>query len=99
MTESDKTPIYIVDRSTEELIHAALNAMVCVSDCQVDAASAEAMLLLADELALRFGIDRFEVVETVHTYDNGDEEIIYTPKSGSIIPDEDEEDTDEPTQH
>ena len=50
------------------------------------------MLVLADELALRFGIDRFEVLETVHTDDNGDEEIIYTPKSGSIIKDSPDDD-------
>ena len=33
-----------------------------------------------------------EVLETVHTDDNGDEEIIYTPKSGSIIKDSPDDD-------
>ena len=89
---NDITPVYFVDEHTEELIHAALNSMVAVADCQVDEASATALLVLADELALRFGIDRFEVLETVHTDDNGDEEIIYTPKSGSIIKDSPDDD-------
>ena len=96
---NDTTPLYIVDTDTESLIHAALNSMVTISDCQVDEASATALLVLADELALRFGIDRFEVVETIHTDHNGDEEIIYTPKSGSIIPEEDDAPDDEDTLH
>ena len=94
----EETPVYIVDDATEELLMTALNCMVTLADAQIDPISGEALIAIADEIAERFAIDRFEVEETVHTDDNGDEEIIYSPKGGSIMPDRDDEDeTPNPT--
>ena len=89
--EQDQLPLYVVDTDTATLIETAIHAMMSMADCQIDPNAAEAMMMLADDLAARFGIDRFEVVETIHTDDDGEEEIIYTPKGGSIMPDIEEE--------
>lgn len=89
--EEAVTPIYLVDDETEDLLMTALNCMVTLADAQIDPVSGDALVAIADELALRFAIDRFEVEETVHTDDNGVEEIIYTPKGGSVMPDTDED--------
>ena len=91
----EETPVYIVDDATEELLMTALNCMVTLADAQIDPISGEALIAIADEIAERFAIDRFEVEETVHTDDNGDEEIIYSPKGGSIMPDLDDDDNDD----
>jgi hypothetical protein len=91
---TEETPVYIVDDATEELLMTALNCMVTLADAQIDPISGEALIAIADELAERFAIDRFEVEETVHTDDNGDEEIIYSPKGGSIMPDQEEDNDD-----
>ena len=88
----EETPVYIVDDHTEELLMTALNCMVTLADAQIDPMSGDALIAIADEIAERFAIDRFEVEETVHTDDNGEEEIIYSPKGGSIMPDQDDED-------
>ena len=90
----EETPVYIVDDATEELLMTALNCMVTLADAQIDPMSGDALIAIADELAERFAIDRFEVEETVHTDDNGDEEIIYSPKGGSIMPDQEEDNDD-----
>jgi hypothetical protein len=88
-----ESPVYIVDGETQTLIETALNCLVTLSECQVDPSAGDALLAIADELADRFGIDRTEVVETVHTTEDGDE-IIYRPAGGSILPDpEDDEET------
>ena len=94
-SSQEETPVYIVDDATEELLMTALNCMVTLADAQIDPISGEALIAIADEIAERFAIDRFEVEETVHTDDNGDEEIIYSPKGGSIMPDLDDDDDDE----
>lgn len=98
-SSQEETPVYIVDDATEELLMTALNCMVTLADAQIDPISGEALIAIADEIAERFAIDRFEVEETVHTDDNGDEEIIYSPKGGSIMPDrdDDEDETPNPT--
>ena len=91
----EETPVYIVDDHTEELLMTALNCMVTLADAQIDPMSGDALIAIADEIAERFAIDRFEVEETVHTDDNGDEEIIYSPKGGSVMPDLDDDDNDD----
>jgi hypothetical protein len=88
--EEQSTPVYIVDDATEELLMTALNCMITLSDAQIDPAAGDALAAIADELALRFAINRYEVEETVHTDDNGEEEIIYKPKGG-IMPDTEED--------
>ena len=99
--QEETSPVYIVDDATEELLMTALNCMITLSDAQIDPAAGDALAAIADELALRFAINRYEVEETVHTDDNGEEEIIYKPKGG-VIPDLDldddneEEDDEEP---
>ena len=93
-SSQEETPVYIVDDATEELLMTALNCMVTLADAQIDPISGEALIAIADEIAERFAIDRFEVEETVHTDDNGDEEIIYSPKGGSIMPDQEEDNDD-----
>jgi|TARA_B110000908_G_C10156314_1_gene403801 hypothetical protein len=90
----DEIPVYIVDDATTSLLEVALNSIMSMSDMQVDDASALALAAIADELGDRFGINRLEVIETRHTDDNGDEEIIYSPRGG-IMPDESNEDEDE----
>jgi hypothetical protein len=90
----EETPVYIVDDATEELLMTALNCMVTLADAQIDPMSGDALIAIADEIAERFAIDRFEVEETVHTDDNGEEEIIYSPKGGSIMPDLDDDNDD-----
>lgn len=85
-----ETPVYLVDDATEELLMTALNCMITLSEAQIDPMSGEALAAIADELALRFAIDRYEVEETVHTDDDGKEEIIYKPKGG-IMPDTEED--------
>jgi hypothetical protein len=93
-SSQEETPVYIVDDATEELLMTALNCMVTLADAQIDPMSGDALIAIADEIAERFAIDRFEVVETVHTDDNGDEEIIYRPKGGSVMPDLDDDNDD-----
>jgi len=95
-SSQEETPVYIVDDATEELLMTALNCMVTLADAQIDPISGEALIAIADEIAERFAIDRFEVEETVHTDDNGDEEIIYSPKGGSIMPDRDDDEDETP---
>ena len=96
-SSTEENPVYIVDDATEELLMTALNCMVTLADAQIDPMSGDALIAIADEIAERFAIDRFEVEETIHTDDNGDEEIIYSPKGGSVMPDrDDDEETPKP---
>jgi|SaaInl74LU_5_DNA_1037368.scaffolds.fasta_scaffold24391_3 hypothetical protein len=88
----EDAPVYLVDPVTEELLMTALNCMITLADAQVTESDGAALIVIADTLAARFALNKFEVVETVHTDDDGDEEIIYTPKSGSIIPDDEPDD-------
>jgi hypothetical protein len=74
-------PIYFVDEETRSIIEATLNCLVTLADTQVLEEGSDAILAIADALADRFGIDRVEIEETVHTTDEGDE-IIYKPKTG-----------------
>jgi hypothetical protein len=86
----EEFPVYIVDDATQELLETALNCMITLSDAQIDPAAGDALAAIADSLAERFAINRFEVEETVHTHEDGEEEVIYKPKGG-IMPDNDEE--------
>jgi hypothetical protein len=88
--ESQEHPVYILDAQTQELIEATLNCLVTLADTQILEEGHDAILAIADELALRFGIERLEVEETVHTTDDGDE-IIYKPKDGLFNDDDEEE--------
>ena len=72
-------PVYNVDEQTRDLIEAALNCMISLSEAQINEESAEGILGIADSLAVRFGIARIEVESEVHTTDDGDE-VIYKPK-------------------
>ena len=84
--------VYNVDEDTISLLEVALNSIMQISDMQVDDAGALALAHIADELGDRFGINRYEVIETRHLDDNGREEIIYSPKGGLMNDDEPEED-------
>ena len=86
----EEYPVYIVDEATQELLETALNCMITLSDAQIDPAVGDALVAIADSLAERFAINRIEVEETIHTDENGEEEIIYKPKGG-IMPDNDDE--------
>jgi hypothetical protein len=57
--------MYEIDTDTMELLEAALNCMVTVADAQINEEAADALMLLADELADRFGIAKIdtEVIE------------------------------------
>ena len=89
-SEPGDVPVYLVDDDTRALIEVSLNCMVQLSEAQIDESGAEALLVIADSLAERFAINRFEVEETIHTDEDGEEEIIYKPKGG-IMPDTDDE--------
>ena len=77
-----KNTVYILDDDTTYLIESALNCMITLADAQVDEASKDNLELIADEIANRFGINSYKVVETVHTSDDGEEEVIYSPLDG-----------------
>lgn len=77
-------PIYTLDEETQALIEVALNLIVQLSEAQVDDSASENLILIADEIAHRFGVSRMDVEEEQH----GDE-IIYKPKGG-LFNDEDE---------
>lgn len=81
------TPIYNLDEDTQNLIEVALNCMVQLSEAQLEENAKENLLLICDEIALRFGIARMEVLEELH----GDE-VIYKPRGGIF---NDEEDADD----
>jgi exonuclease V gamma subunit len=82
-------PVYDVDEDTMELLEAALNCLVTLSESQLDENSAVALIAIADALADRFGINRHELEETTFRTDDGEEEIIYKPKGG-VMNDEDD---------
>ena len=73
-------PVYNVDEQTRDLIEAALNCMISLSEAQISEESAEGILGIADSLAVRFGIARIEVEQELHVTDDGDGEVIYKPK-------------------
>ena len=74
---NEETPKYDLDNDTQDLIEVALNCMVQLSSAQLDDTAAENLILIADEIALRFNITRTDIIEEQH----GDE-IIYKPKGG-----------------
>jgi len=90
----EDTPVYILDDDTTALIESALNCMITLADAQIDETSKDNLELIADEIANRFGINSYKVVETVHTGDDGKEEVIYSPQGGLGLGDDDDE---EPT--
>lgn len=72
-------PVYSVDEETRDLIEAALNCLISLSEAQINEESAEGILGIADSLAVRFGIARIEVEQELHVTEDGDE-VIYRPK-------------------
>jgi hypothetical protein len=76
----DVVPVYTVDEETRSIIEAALNCMVSLSEAQISEEAAQSVLALADDLAIRFNINRIEVEQEVHTED-GVDEVIYRPKN------------------
>ena len=89
--DTEQSPVYILDDDTTYLIESALNCMITLADAQVDEASKDNLELIADEIANRFGINSYEVVETVHTSDDGEEEVIYSPLDGLGLGDDTED--------
>jgi hypothetical protein len=90
---TEQFPVYLVDEETRDLIEAALNCMVSLSEAQISEESAQGILGIADSLAIRFGINRIEVEQEVHSED-GVDEVIYKPKNSifkSKLLDDDEE--------
>jgi hypothetical protein len=86
-------PVYNVDEQTRDLIEAALNCLISLSEAQIAEESAEGILGIADSLAVRFGISRIEVEQELHTTEDGDE-VIYRPRDSifkSKLLDDDEE--------
>ena len=89
----DVVPVYTVDEETRSLIEAALNCMVSLSEAQISEEAAQNILSIADDLAIRFNINRIEVESEVHTED-GVDEVIYRPKNSifkSRLLDDDED--------
>lgn len=71
-------PVYALDEATLELVEIALNCMVQLGDAQMDAASRDNLLLIADEIAARFAITSYHVEEEI----TDDGETIYKPRGG-----------------
>lgn len=93
-SDEEEFPVYEVDDDTRALLEAALNCLVNLSQAQVSEESQQAILGIADSLALRFDISRLEVEEEIHSTDEG-EEVIYRPKNSifkSRLLDDDEDD-------
>lgn len=91
--EGAELPVYTVDEETRSLIEAALNCMVSLSEAQISEEAAQSILALADDLAIRFDINRIEVEQEVHTTD-GVDEVIFRPKNSifkSKLLDDDED--------
>ena len=87
----EEPPLYLLDTDTTALIESALNCMITLADAQIDETSKDNLELIADELAARFGINSYKIVETVHTGDDGLEEVIYSPQGGLGLGDETED--------
>lgn len=83
--------IYDVDEETRSLIETALNCMVTLAEAQITEESKLGLLAITEALAQRFAINAVELVEEIHSTEEG-EEIIYKPKGG-IFQDTDEADT------
>jgi hypothetical protein len=85
-TEDPKNiPIYELDADTKNLVEVALNCIISLSEAQIEPDSKENLLIIADEIALRFGIPKMEIEEQLH----GDE-VIYRPRGGIFNDDESE---------
>ena len=88
----EEPPVYILDAETTVLIETALNCLITLADAQIDETSKDNLELIADEIADRFGINTYKVVETVHTDSfDGTEEVIYSPQGGLGLGDETED--------
>lgn len=85
-------PPYQVDEETQELLEAALNCLVRLSDAQVSDEGIDGLLSIAEQLSEAFGIQQLDA--EVH-YNESGEEIIYKPRGGLFGNDEDEDDDDE----
>ena len=85
--------IYDVDDETRSLIETALNCMVTLADAQITEEAKQGLLAITDALAQRFAINAVELVEEIHSTEEG-EEIIYKPKGG-IFQDRDDGDVPE----
>ena len=77
MSEENKHTPYEVDSETRSLIAVACELIIQLADAQVDDTASENLVVIADELADRFGIQHMEVEQETH----GDE-VIYKPKGG-----------------
>jgi hypothetical protein len=60
MKNREQSMMYETDEDTLHLLEVALNCMVTVAEAQMSEENAEAMMLLADELADRFGIEKVD---------------------------------------
>lgn len=74
-----------LDPDTHEILEAALNCLVSLSDAQVTEEGADAIMAIVEALALRFGIEAVEA--EIHSSEDGDE-IIYKPRGAGLFPDE-----------
>lgn len=63
---------YTIDDETREMVEAALNCMMVVADAQINEDAADALVLIADTLADRFGVEKID--QEVHdgVDENGD---------------------------
>lgn len=93
--ENEPTPVPVytnIDDDTLALIEVALNCMMQMSDLQLDEASRENVVLIADEIAARFAISAIHVEEEV----TDDGETIYKPRGG-VFNDLDESEEEDKT--
>lgn len=91
----DEIPQYDVDPATLLLIETACNCISTLAQAQIDPDQTQALTHIADALAERFGLDCMEVEEQIHTNDEGEQEVILSPKGG-VFPDEPEEEGEAP---
>ena len=83
----NSTPKYELDEETQSLIEVALNCLVQLSEAQIEQEAGENLVLIANEIAERFGITRIDVLEEQH-----DGETILKPKGGIFGDEDDNED-------
>lgn len=93
--EDGSVPVYTdIDDATRLLIETACNCLVTLAEAQVNEASTQSLIAIADSLAERFAINAIELEEHHHQTDDG-EEVLLAPKGG-VFPDTPEEEGEAP---
>lgn len=88
LPEAEEIIVYSLDENTHSLIEIACNCLITLSEAQMDEASADSLIAIADALAERFSISRLS--QEIHQTEDGESEIIFKPDT-ALFPEEPEE--------